>query len=177
MDQTVTKILSVVAIETLEKMAFIFGSYIEDNDPPCLQGPVETVAVRFSGVFSGTLTLRISNAVLPELAANMLGIDESGPVGIDHQQDALREVANVICGRLLPLIGGKEAEFSIEQPAILGSKAAAKAHGSDDPIARVSLNLEEGGCDLVLALDGELPTALPPEALEITKQDMDWTTL
>lgn len=177
MDQTVTKILSVVAIETLEKMAFIFGSYHEDTASTCAQGPAVAVGVRFSGAFSGTLTLKISNAVLPELAANMLGIDESGPVGIDHQQDALREVANVICGRLLPLIGGKEAEFSIQQPVILDSKAAVKGCGYDGPIASVSLDLEAGGCDLVLALDGEMPTALPPEALEMTKQDMDWTTL
>lgn len=177
MDQTVAKIVSVVAIETLEKLAFIFGSNIEALTSNCVDGSSVTVEARFSGTFSGKLLLRISDAVLPELAANMLGIDESGPVGFDHQQDALREVANVICGRLLPLIGGKEAEFMITQPVILDSTAGLNSWTAADPIANVSLALEEGGCDLVLTLDGELPAALPPEAIETTEQDMDWTTL
>lgn len=177
MDQTVTKILSVVAIETLEKLAFIFGSTIEANTSACTKGPIATAAVRFNGAFSGKMALRISEIALPELAANMLGIDESGPVEIDHQQDALREVANVICGRLLPLIGGKDAEFSIEQPLIIDAKTAANSWSADNLIANVSLSLEEGGCDLALTLDGELPAALPIEAIEMTEQEMDWTTL
>jgi hypothetical protein len=115
--------------------------------------------------------------VLPEIAANMLGIDESGPIGVDHQQDALREIANVVCGRLLPLIGGREAEFYIDQPKILDSHAAGDNMSLSDPVARARLDLEEGMCDIALAVDGSLPETLTPEAIEITEQSLEWNTL
>ena len=123
MDQAVAKILSIVALETLEKMAFVFGTTVEDQAAAEKKGEPVTVQVRFRGPFCGALELTISEAVLPELAANMLGIDENGPIGRDHQQDALCEIANVVCGRLLPLIGGRKAEFFIDQPAILSSQS------------------------------------------------------
>ena len=177
MDQTVAKILSVVAIETFEKLAFVLGSHNQENVSNCVDGSVVGVLVKFDGAFSGALAMRISADVLPELAANMLGIDESGPVGVDHQHDALREVANVVCGRLMPLVGGKEAEFSLAQPVIIAESDISDALSPDNPVAYVSLDLEEGGCDLALSIDGNMPVELPPEALELTQQDMDWTTI
>lgn len=177
MDQTVGKILSIVALETLEKMAFIFGTYDEDDASAGTQERPVTTQVQFNGQFSGTLEIRIAASVLPELAANMLGIDESGPIGVECQQDALREIANVVCGRLLPLLGGRQAEFSIDQPKILDSETAGDSWSLSDPVACARLDLEEGMCDLALAVDGTLPETLTPEAIEITEQPLEWNTL
>ena len=177
MDQAVAKILSIVALETLEKMAFIFGSYAEDDSATDIAGQFVGVKVDFKGPFSGTLALNISGAVLPELASNMLGIDESDPISIDHQQDALREIANVVCGRLLPLVGGRKAEFSIDQPQIMETPSSNSPDLHPDPAAMIRLELDEGVCTMALAVDGELPTELTPEAVEITKQTLEWDTL
>ena len=176
MDQAVAKILSIVALETFEKMAFIFGTNDEDDAMSRIEGQSVRVQVDFSGFFSGTLALTISETVLPELASNMLGVDESGPISVEHQQDALREIANVVCGRLLPLIGGREAEFAIDQPQIM----AATSSGSETSlgaVVRAMLDLDEGMCELALAVDGTLPAELTPEAIEITKQTLEWDTL
>jgi hypothetical protein len=177
MDQAVAKILSIVALETLKKMAFIFGTYEEDDAITENEGQFLGVQVDFKGPFSGTLALNISETILPELAGNMLGIDETGPISIDHQQDALREIANVVCGRLLPLIDGREAEFTIDQPQILGASSSGKGHSLPGTVARVKLDLEEGMCDIALAVDGTLPEELTPEAVEVTKQTLEWDTL
>ena len=69
-----------------KKLAFIFGAYREDLGPVPKAGPFVAVQVQFEGRFSGVLELRLSEAVLPELAANMLGVDDSGLVGIGQQQ-------------------------------------------------------------------------------------------
>lgn len=177
MDQAVAKILSIVALETLEKMAFIFGTTVEDQAAAEKKGEPVTVQVQFRGPFCGALELTISEAVLPELAANMLGIDENGPIGRDHQQDALCEIANVVCGRLLPLIGGRKAEFFIDQPAILSSQSTGGSPVTPGPVARARLDLDDGLCDLALSMDGALPEKLTPEAVEITSQFLEWNTL
>ena len=177
MEQALPKVLSKVALETFEKLAFIFGTYDEDQDSAGVNKNAVAVQVRFSGRFSGMLEIKISDAVLPELAANMLGIDESGPVGVDDQQDALREVANVVCGRLLPLIGGLEAEFSIAQPLIVDLPSTGYKGPLSDPVACARLVLEEGVCDLALAVDGALPERLTPEALEKSELSLEWNTL
>jgi hypothetical protein len=133
--------------------------------------------VQFSGRFSGRLELRLSETVLLELAANMLGVDESGPIGIEQQRDALREIANVVCGRLLPLIGGREAEFIIEPSIVPDRPSAADGRLLSEAVARARLDLEGGVCDLALSVEGGLAVRLPAEAVEITKQSLEWDTL
>lgn len=177
MDPLTVKILSIVGLETLEKLAFIFGAYREDLGPVPEAGPFVAVQVHFEGRFSGVLELRLSEAVLPELAANMLGVDESGLVGIDQQCDALREVTNVVCGRLLPLIGGREAEFHIEPPVVLDLPSTAGGRLLSEPVAQARLDLENGVCDLSLAVNEGLPEQLPPEAIQVSEQSLEWDTL
>ena len=177
MNQTVAKILSTVALETFEKLAFIFGVSTEENSSTaCGESPV-AVQVKFKGAPDGLLALRISAQSLPELTANMLGVDESRPISVEHQHDALREVVNVVCGRLLPLLGGKEAEFSIDQPEMLELGADGVGWPPADLVASVRLELEAGSCDLALAVKGPFAGAVAPRAVEATERGMQWNAL
>jgi len=74
----------------------------------------------------------------------------------DEQHDALRELINVICGNLLPLIGGGTAEFRIQTPFIpAGGPPGAGEFG---PVAAASnLAVESGICRVALQLDGPVP--------------------
>lgn len=143
-----------VAGETLEQLAFVF-SFPEQNDPQAvMDADVTGARVNFSGPLQGELLLVISSAVLPELAANMLGLDEGEVPPEDQQKDALREALNVICGNLLPRIGGVEAVFDIQPPEILDA-ADAKARLADcqsNPAgwSGAALSLDEGECQLYL---------------------------
>jgi CheY-specific phosphatase CheX len=74
------------------------------------------VSIDFFGPIHGALVLQLNGEILPDLAANMLGEDEPPP--LIHQHDALKELANVICGNLMPLISGSEAEFDLGAPQI-----------------------------------------------------------
>jgi len=65
--------------------------------------------VDFTGRFTGGMELALSASVLAELAANMLGAEEGTTLSADEQRDALRELANVVCGNLLPAIRRRRA--------------------------------------------------------------------
>jgi hypothetical protein len=93
------------------------------------------VSIHFLGPLMGDFVLEISGGVLPVLAANMLGEDEPPP--LSQQQDALKELANVICGNLLPLIAGSEAVFDLGAPQIRNApidKNASQAAAAHQPI-------------------------------------------
>lgn len=155
MNEQLNKILYEVAADTLEKLAFIF-SFPEDELGDIPSESSVAARISFTGPFSGTLVLKMSAQVILELSANMLGVDEE-EMTLEQQHDALKETINVICGNLLPAIGGKEAVFNIDAPGIIGEGesevdvAATKA----DSIARLSIDDEQ--CDVLLFVDGDPP--------------------
>ncbi len=156
MNQQINRILGQITEDILEKLAFIFSSPEEEIDPIDKTSSI-VGCVSFTGPFTGILEMSISECALPELAGNMLGIDEDETTP-ELQQDALKELINVVCGNLLPAIAGKEIVFNVNAPQITDeSDPAVKGR---EPEAEVRLELEEGQCDILLFLDGEIPDGL-----------------
>ena len=147
-------ILHHVAEETLENLAFLF-SFGEKEDFLGQGSPLVALRVLFTGEFSGELVMRISQGVLPEMAANMLGLDEEDVSEAD-QLDAASETLNVICGNLLPAIAGKQAVFNITSPEILADGVSYAEENSPRLKASATLPLENGCCDLHLLSDGDV---------------------
>ena len=157
MNQEHSDLLMEIAAQTLEQLAFIF-SFPDDTDPDAIWEDEATGChVVFSGPSQGELLLLISNAAMPELTSNMLGMDENEVPPEDQQRDALREALNVICGNLLPRIGGTEAVYDIQPPAILDAGAARSLLDQieTDPreYASALLRLDDGGCQLYMRQD------------------------
>ena len=156
MEQQIRHILTVVANETLEKLAFMFAFADDergnDGPPPAVTGRVD-----FNGYFSGALMMRISQGAVTELATNMLGLDDDCEISDAEQQDAFKEMLNVICGNLLPAMAGDQIEFNIGPPAVLSEEDARMALSQADPLCVARLMLEDGFCDLYFYADGRLP--------------------
>lgn len=156
MGRQIKHILTVVANETLEKLAFIFAfaddERVNDGPPPAMTGRVE-----FNGCFSGVLMVRISLGAVTELATNMLGLDDHCEISDAEQQDAFKEMLNVICGNLLPAIAGDRMEFHIGPPDVLSEDEARIELDKKDPLCVARLMLEDGFCDLYFYPDGRLP--------------------
>jgi CheY-specific phosphatase CheX len=156
MEQQLKNLLTAVANDTLEKLAFLFtfpdDGRVADGHDPAVDGRVD-----FSGYFDGSLLMRISASVIPELATNMLGLDDDAEISNVEQQDALKEMLNVICGNALPAIAGDNVEFNIEAPEIISQKDAEKLKKKAKPACAVRLMLEEGFCDLYFFIQGALP--------------------
>jgi hypothetical protein len=149
-------ILASVAEKTLAELAFIFSMPDEEavrHVSPALVG----ATVKFVGPFSGTLAVAVSANMLSAIASNMLGLgDGDRAPSPDQQRDALRELASVVCGNLLPAMAGTEVEFKVEAPGIADPKAI---EGTDQarPVARTRLTLDEGRAELALFITGGVP--------------------
>lgn len=139
---------------TCETLAFMFAM------PPPEEGPepgeqehagVFRVRVYFEGPVDGSLVLSVPREMLPELAANMLGLDAEATTR-EQRTDAARELCNVVCGNLLPAVAGAEPVFSVSPPELCGDPAA------PDSVACVSARtwLDEGWVEVEFSVTGGL---------------------
>ncbi len=168
MSEQLKEILSRVAGKTLEKLAFMF-SFPEDERGYMILDSAVAATISFSGPFSGTLVMTVSNQLLPELAANMLGVDDAETT-LEQQHDALKESINIICGNLLPAIAGNEVVFNIDVPVIIAEVEAIKEAIKDKPTSIVKLNIEESECDLFLFInDSVVGAALPTPPVKLIR--------
>ena len=161
MAEKLEAVLYQVTEEVLEKLAFIFSFPEEERDRMDYSAAV-AASVSFVGPFGGVLIIVISNEALPELAENMLGIDEE--TTREQQYDALKEMINVVCGNLLPLISGKKSVFNVDAPQIIDhdiDEFCQNICGRDDetvsPAGMARLALDDGQCDNLLFVEGQLP--------------------
>lgn len=135
------------AVLTFEELGFLLATNKLDEDQrnAALDASVE---VEFRGPFSGRLSLTLYGDLLASIAANMLGEDE--PPAVSLQQDALREIGNVICGNALPLIAGKQEIFHLSPPQFIPGSASFDAAASSAPTAIAQIGLEQGRADVLL---------------------------
>lgn len=150
--------LAQVAEETFESLAFMLAMPPEDEAP--LEGAVLT-AVEFSGPFTGCLIVGAVPELLPPLAGNMLGLVEEAPTTAE-EEDALRELANVICGNLLPVVAGAKAVFRVHSPVLLPAGERYVAGEGLTLAARVRSCLDEGEAEVELWLDQTAREQLRP---------------
>jgi chemotaxis protein CheY-P-specific phosphatase CheC len=125
---------------TFEELGFLLPT--PEIDEQQLNAQVEAaVSVEFEGPFSGKLLVRVCGGLLPIIAANMLGEEDVPSKTL--QYDALGEIANVICGNMLPGIAGSKDVFHVSAPKIAESIGL-------PPVAEVQVGLGVGRADLLL---------------------------
>jgi CheY-specific phosphatase CheX len=147
MSKQTEAVLYRTAAQIFEDLGFILSSR-EINQEQKISPLAATVAVAFHGPFTGSLLIRIYGDVIPALASNMLG-DESAP-SVDMQMDAVKEIANVICGNLLPAIAGSTEVFDLEAPVICATAAEAAAAVCGSLKASARLGLDYGRTEIEL---------------------------
>ncbi|MDF1504325.1 chemotaxis protein CheX [Roseisolibacter sp. H3M3-2] len=151
--------LLTAATSTFESLALLFA-----EAPPTAaqaEAPLTHAArVAFTGPRAGTLHVAVSDDVAVALAANMLGLDPDAVRGDEAlRRDAVGELANVVCGNVLPLVAGREAVFHLAAPAACDpSDAAAPPAGA---LVEV-LGVDDGRAAVTLSLDAPAaPRPLP----------------
>ena len=136
--------LHAAAVNAFEELAFQFPMP-ELEAPP--SGPRTAAVVEFDGHRAGKLVLAVSDELLPVIAANMLGAygDATGEPTREDQIDALKEVANVICGNVLPAVDGPRALFRLHAPRL-------GADEGGEPVAQADVQMLEGSATVRLFL-------------------------
>ncbi len=158
MHKQANAVLYQVAAETLEQLAYFFVEKPEDDDIFEPTDEMVTAVASFNGPFSGCVGISLALNLLPEVASNMLGI-EDGEISEQEQVDAFKEVANILCGNLLPKIAGPEKVFDIDSPVIL-EKANAFVPEKMELIGEVILTIDETDCKLQLFVEEPVPKEL-----------------
>jgi len=138
-------VLTQAAVRTFEELCFLDAQPVTDAST---RAPTRGARVTFRGPRRGTLTVRMPEAALREAADNMLGPQSDGsPPVLD---DVAREITNVVCGHVLPLMGDEGAVFDISAPAMVdagdagpGAQTAEVCIGG--MVATVSMTLETAG--------------------------------
>jgi len=134
------------AARTFEELGFLFPTSQLD-DYQRATSPVAAVSVEFTGPFCGRLVVTACGGLLPTLAANMLGEDHPPS---EQQKDALKEMANVICGNVLPRIASKEAVFYLAAPNLINPSEARKMSPQESVAAEVEVGLDGGRAEILL---------------------------
>ena len=109
-----------------------------------------SVMVTFSGPFSGRLEITVFGKITEKLARNISGSEElSSDILL---LDALGEIANVICGNVLPRIANVRDIFHLTSPAPLNSEQTDQ-DAEMVMIADSHLGLEDGRAEIKLLVD------------------------
>jgi CheY-specific phosphatase CheX len=134
------------AAQTFEELAFLFA-YPQQVEAQSA-APTDVIAsASFRGALQGRVTLACPRAMLPAIARNMLGQAEDPPEL--QQLDALSEMANVVCGNLLPTLAPEGAVFHMEAPQVFQGDLL---RGEEGPAARARLEFDEGWAEVRLHL-------------------------
>lgn len=148
MPSTTAQSLLRATTATFEELALLFPE--TELSPEQAAAPLDVaVSVDFRGPLRGRLVVRASQSILPAIAANMLGAEESQQLPL--QRDALGEIGNVICGHVLPLVAGADKIFDLAAPVIHEVGAPAR-RDRDLPSATVQVGVEDGRAEAMLFL-------------------------
>ena len=152
--------LQSATISTFEELALLMAEGADGAECPADAPLAGGVRVRFTGPLRGAVTVHVTACVLDAVAANMLG--RRLPAGDPLCRDALGELANVLCGTLLPSLAGRRAEFRLSSPEWLDAGAAALP--ADGALAgSLVVPLETGRAEVRLHLaEGSAAAAAEP---------------
>ncbi len=112
------EVLGEVVYDVFEKLAFMFGEVVDKEEVPQTATAYVRASMTFSGDMAGTIALTVPVEVCPEIAANVLGLDQDDELVAAQAIDALKEVLNVICGNVLTAIAGEKALFDLSVPTV-----------------------------------------------------------
>lgn len=141
MSADLAPVLERAALAAFEQLGFLLP---DPEVEPVPNGPLTGMRVTFTGPVRGAVEVRADRLLQETLAMNMTGEMEAPSAQL--QRDALGEIANVICGNVLPLAEDPSAVFRLSAPERVEAS-------SNRERARVRLSLEGGFAEVRLLED------------------------
>ncbi len=116
--------LAAAVVQVLERMAFLLAEPANATDVDAQARRHARVVFRGPGE-TGELLLSADDGFVCDVAAGLLGVDPSDVDAGSDGVEALVELANVIGGEVLRLLGAAEVEFQLGLPAAVEPTSAA----------------------------------------------------
>ena len=150
MKEKCRKSLMEAAVQTFEDLGMMLLN--EELTKEQREAKIEaSVMVTFEGPFTGRLEVTVYGAVTKKLASNISGSEEISSDILSL--DALGEIANVICGNVLPRIAGSKEIFHLTSPQSLDTVSESQKGAGLDLLADAKLGLEDGRAEINLFVD------------------------
>lgn len=109
-------VLAKVCCDVFEQLAFMFGEIIDKDDVSCDSNRFIRALMSFQGDRSGSVELLLPAELAEMLAYNILGIDNDDTLDPGTSEDAVKEMLNTICGKLLTVLYGDKEVFDLSVP-------------------------------------------------------------
>jgi CheY-specific phosphatase CheX len=142
--------LTRATISTFEDLGFVLPTPDVDEHQAAV-ALAWRARVAFRGPVTGWLEVRTTDRVADELAANMLGSTDA--VAPEVKRDALGEIANVVCGNVVPALGTAADVFDLNAPEVQALEAGATRSVSEGALV-LSIGLDAGRAELELFVEG-----------------------
>lgn len=150
MKKQIENILKESTIITFEDICFIYQ--VPELKDAQKDMELEAAAeVKYRGDLTGKLLIETRGGLSKAIAANMLSNDLPSA---QQKKDALGEIANIICGNVVPSLGRGKLEYKIESPRPLNKDELLKEEKQENPLAEITLNFNEGRADIKFFVDG-----------------------
>lgn len=152
MKTKIENVLKEASIRTFEDICFMYVEpELEDSQKDlALEGAAE---VKFRGDLTGKLVIESRGDLGTAVAINMLSNEHPS---LQQKKDALGEIANIICGNIVPSLGRRKGPgYKIESPQYLDKNELLKEE-KGEPLAEVRLNFNQGRADIKLFVDREI---------------------
>jgi|YelNatPaOPRAMG01_1025707.scaffolds.fasta_scaffold135675_2 chemotaxis protein CheY-P-specific phosphatase CheC len=149
MKQQIDKVLQEVTIKTFEDACFVYAApELKDKQKEFAWDAA--AEVRFKGEPAGRLLLAVSGNLLAAMAGNMLSTENPT---LQEKKDALGEVANIICGNVIPYLERtRKGGYKILSPRFLG-RAELKKEKPEKPLAGIVLYLGPGRAEVKIFME------------------------
>ncbi len=118
MDEETREKIDEIFCDVIEKMAFMFGESVPEDELPPAGSEFVRTEMTFSGATEGSIVMAVPAQMCAEVAANVLGVDIDSDLAESRSCDALKELLNVTCGNILTALAGEEPVFDLHPPTL-----------------------------------------------------------
>ena len=109
--------LAELAVEALERIAFVLASPVEfDEASRNAFQPAVAFAISFAGLGEGRVVLLADASFAAELAAGFLGAEPEEVDVLTSGRDAVSELTNIVGGSVVLALGGDQQEYQYGLP-------------------------------------------------------------
>jgi len=105
-----------VCSDVFEQLAFLFAEEIDMDEADANTNEFYQAFMTFKGEKKGSVDMIVPIELTQSLAYNILGIEPADGLPPGTAEDALKEMLNTICGRILTCLYGDTAVFDLSVP-------------------------------------------------------------
>ena len=112
------EIVKKTCFDIFEQLAFMFCDELDKIDVQSSDEDFIKATMAFSGHHRGYVDIIVTRQLTPTLVYNILGLDENDQIEGGIAEDALKELLNTLCGRILPALFTDVETFDLHPPEI-----------------------------------------------------------